>query len=327
MEQDVTGAASTPNEAPSMVSAVESAVASRDQAAFKEARRAERAGKPLEPTKATASAAVTPDTPAASTDALPTPASEPGKPKDKGVSARNRELDDEIQGLQERLRVRKALREELAQQPKGEPSAVTPAAPATPTKRDTNRFKALPGFPKSEDYDDFEEFVTAQADFIAEQRLNDFRQESQQQEQVGEFKRTTAAMLSKGRESFDDFDAVLGAADAAGMEFPPHVVRRVLSQERGHEIAYALAKQAGNRALWERIADPVEFGLFVGETLSSSKADAPSSVPSFTQAPAPPRVLGGKPADAADPIASAVARHDVAAFRAERARERQAALR
>ncbi len=113
----------------------------------------------------------------ASTEALSSPASEPGKPelkaKGKGLKARVDQLADEntqlSQRLTEELRRRKELRAELEREsavapPRREPAAPVDSAPdADALKKEIARIKALPGAPKHTDFEDLDDYTAAMA--------------------------------------------------------------------------------------------------------------------------------------------------------------------
>lgn len=329
MDQDVSAVSSTATEVPH-VSAVEQAVSSRDQAAFKEARRAEREGKPLEPTKPADTASAQPGDQAASTDASSQPASEPGKGKDKGAKARATEISAEVRELQEQLRLRKALREELAQLDKGDTPAATPAASVDrPSKLDIARYKQMPDYPKADEYEDYDDLVTARAAFVAEQKALEIRTEQQQARQSDAMQQSITSMQKKGREAFSDFDDVVTAAADAGVVFPPHVLNEVFGNEtHGHVIARELAiKATADPAFRAQLADPVKTGIAIGQILASQQTSAKSSPSPVPKAPEPPVLLGSKTSDVGDPLDAAVKAGDMAAFKAAKHAERVANMR
>jgi hypothetical protein len=110
--------------------AVDQAVASNDVSAFREARRAERSGKPLAPSSPD-SASGEPVDQAASTDATSKPpASEPGKPK-KNADTRVQELLADR--ARERERAERAERELAALRTGQTPPKDVPADSSTAT--------------------------------------------------------------------------------------------------------------------------------------------------------------------------------------------------
>ncbi len=97
--------------------------------------------------------------------------------KNAGAKARIAQLDPEIAELNEKLRIRKLLREEEAAtrpQPKAEEKlhAENKAQVAT-AEQGWQRYKNEPGAPKSGDFDNYEDYLDARSDFIAEHRAKE----------------------------------------------------------------------------------------------------------------------------------------------------------
>lgn len=271
----------------------------------------------FEPTKADAAPAKPVDQ-AASTDATPKPASEPGKPKEKGAKARTAELDAEIAGLQEKLRLRKFLNEELDRRPKDDKPADSSPAPVKAKPRDFERYEAMPDAPKVRDYEDYGQWSVDMAAFAgrkeAQELIDEYSQRQKREYDQGQQQGAIERMRTKGLEAHPDFDEVGDAAFKAGRKWPEAVARFVLTNEHGHEVAYALAKAAGDDALYARIADPIEFGMYVGEFLASQKAPAKKST--IPKPPDPPVVLGSRPHDTTDAEQAALAAGDFSSFEA-----------
>lgn len=269
----------------------------------------------FEPTKAD-SAPAKPVEQAASTDATPKPASEPGKPKEKGAKARSAELDPEIAELQEKLRLRKMLREELDRGRDDKPADPSPA-PVKATQREFERYKAMPDAPKVAEYDDYGDWNIDMAAFVNRKGIEEYAQKQRQDYDAGQFRTMQAAFDTKGVEAHPDFREVLIAAAQAGRKWPEHVTRKVFTHEQGPAIAYALAQAKDDDALYQRIVDPVEFGEYVGEFLASRKA--PPKKPTLSAVPKasdPPIVLGSRPHESADPEQAAIAAGDFSSFEA-----------
>jgi hypothetical protein len=225
------------------LSPVDQAVASGDQAAFKEARRAERSGT-VSADKPAASAPASPEVPAASTDASPSAASEPAK--GSKVKTRTAELDTEIAALQERLRIRATLRDELARTstPKpDDPPASSATAPAKKTY-DGKKYAELPDAPKLEAYADYNEYLADLSVFIADTRAEERDQARQQQETETARERTHA----QRREAFDR--SVSTFAERATAELPPEI------------MALAGAAAGGDQAITREQLDGLDPQLF-----------------------------------------------------------------
>ncbi len=290
-----------------------------DQAAFREVRRAQRAGKPVPQVLPTSAdpAPAQPVEQAASTDATPKAASEPAKPK-KNADTRVQEL------LAERERERSEaarLRTELESLKRQLPDAKQAESSPVKQTRDFERFKAMPDAPKLDDFNDYQDWSVEMSAFVAGKRLEEYSQKQKQEYDQGQFHESVARMEARGSEVYSDFKAAGHEASLAGRSWPEHVKRMTLTHEQGYEVAYALAKAKDDDALYARIADPVEFGMYVGEVLARKKAPA-STVPQKTKAPDPPFTLGSKPHDATDELEAAIASGDMSAFKAAKLRQR-----
>lgn len=340
MTPDATAVSSAATEAPAL-SAVEQAVMDGNDDAFFEARRAERQGTPLDPTKA-ASSPAEPAEQAASTDANQSSASEPDKAKDtkdgKGAAARSAQLKAEVQELEGLLRRRKELRQELASLDKGGKPADTPAAdPAgPPAEDDLEAFASLPGAPKEADYADYTRYVLALARFAARHEGQQLVSQALQQYDAQTRSRSVLdASVERGRKDFADFDDVVAQAAALvqadpTLALPAHVQQAVASMADGHRLGYALAQKvvAGDSAFLARLSNPVAAGMALAELLSSTDTPSKASPPPVvSNAPAPPVTLGRKPTVAPDAIDAAVAADDEEAFFRARAAQRAAAMR
>lgn len=270
----------------------------------------------IEPTKADTAPAQPVDQ-AASTDATPKPASESGEPKGKGAKARSAELAKENADLQEQLRLRKMLREELKLTEKGDKPADSSSAPVKARVREFERFKAMPDAPKVADYDDYGDWTIDMQVFVNRKGLEEYSQRQKQDYDAGQFRDQQTKFDAKGVESFPDFRDVMTAAAEAGRVWPEHVVRKVFNHDQGAAIAYALAQAKDDDALYRRIADPVEFGEYVGEFLAQHKAPTSRrAVPTVTKAPEPPTTLGTHLQDRTDPEHAAMAAGDFSSFEA-----------
>lgn len=270
-------------------------------------------GTNFQPTKADPAPAK-PVEQAASTDALPTPASEPGK-KHKGAKARSAELDQENAELQEKLRIRAVLREELAKGAKDATPDPSPA-PVKTAAQESARYKAMPGYPQVAEFEDYGDYTAAVSDFVSSKRLEEYSHKAKQEYDAGQFRELHQRFDARGTEAFPDFRDVLMAAGQAGRQWPEHVTRKVLAHEQGPAIARALALAKDDDALYARIADPVEFGEYVGEFLAQYRAPTRKSVPQKTSAPDPPLTLGSHLTDAPDAERAAVAAGDFPTFEA-----------
>lgn len=307
--------------ASAIVTPLDQAVANDNVEQYREVRRAERAGKEpptIAPTPAE-SAPAQPVDQAASTDATPKPASEPGKPK-KNADTRVQELlADRDRERSETARLRTELEELRRRLPDVKP---VESSPAKPSARDYERYKAMSGYPQVAEFEDYGDYTAEVSAFVSAKRLEEFSDKARQDYDRGQHRESQQRFDAKGLELFPDFREVLTAAGQAGRQWPEHVTRKVLTHEQGPAIAYALAKAKDDTALYARIADPVDFGEYVASVLAQKSA--PKPVPQKTSAPDPPMTLGSQPFDRADELETAVSEGNVANYRAMRLRQRMA---
>lgn len=285
-----------------------------------------------------------PDGQVVSTETSPAAASEPAKPTDDkkphNLQTRLTQLDAENAQLQERLKLRKALREELRTLERPEPArpASDPAAP--PPQKTWERYKHLPGAPKVDDFDAYEDYLDARAEFIADQRHAD----RTQREQLDTSSRARMDATEKTIQGFHERLAQARTADPAydskihaglldippAFTLPPQEVRaaNVLVQEIvGSDASSALLvhfstpegqqewaalMQAPTPAAMVRHFGRIEQ-RFLSSGPSSSAAPAAKTV---TSAPAPPTTLGTKPPASADRLGAAVTAGDFLAYQA-----------
>lgn len=345
--QPAASSAAVESPAPETVSAVDQAVAAKDVAAFREARSAERLGKPLTvvPESSPGPVAEQP----ASTEVTEKPASEPGKPQ-RNAETRVREL------LEERAREREraaTLERELAElkarltppakdgQPASSPAAAKDgiAYPAELTSYDA----FLAAHPDAT----YEEYSDARSDFRSEAReqlktrtqqeaqTREQRQQAIQQRDQQFRERLDAAVkadpeflngISEEVQALKPFDAI---RDASGRwKEQPTGYHGVAEQILGSDVAPLLMRHFSDHPEdLHRIAklDPVRLIKEVAKIEDKlSRPDPPKTV---TSAPRPPTTLGSKPSAATDPVEAAVVSGDVAAFRAAREAERRAGIR
>ena len=304
------------------------------------------------PTELRESSPASPAAPAASTDASLAPASEPGPPAErKGAKARNGELDAEIQGLQDRLKLRKALREELASLERPAPhSAAQPAATAaaTPTQQDWQRIMAQPDAPKEADFDSFAEFTAAAAYHVTQSVLRDERAAQQEQtvlqREVTEIQTMAASAAERIAVHAQTHPEFADRIDPRLLNLETASVRRLTGEKVGpqHLLAEETLKSPAVVQLLEHFSTPEgqrdwrdllvkppsdllrAFGHLEARFDSASpSAPTPKTVSS---APAPPVTLGSRPADTSDPLEAAIKRKDTAAYVREANKRELAAM-
>jgi len=316
--------------------AVDRAVVEGDQAAFREARRAEREGKPLtvEPA-AKASPAVTTPEQEADSDKPDADLSDAGRTlrmnrSDKRAARVRQENDDLARELQRRQQLRRDL--EAESRPR---HPERPAVEGRPSTGTTTLDRNDPE-PKEEAYANYGEYVRDQARWAARE---EFRQQQvanrarvardSQARHVGQIasrlEETEVAMRGK----YADFDAVTAEFIGAVPQHEP--ARRAVAEflaesEVGGEISYRIGKDAKLR---EAVSHARSIGgLYrvlakVEDAITAAKASAKP----VTSAPPPPTVLGTKASEPADELEAVIASGDQARYKALRLRQRTSGLR
>jgi hypothetical protein len=354
LDEQTAGSSPAP-EAPAEVvatTAADLAVASKDVGAYREAKQAERLGKPLDAKPAESSPAK-PAEQAASTDASAA-ASEAAKPRKTGED-RAAELKAEIQEL---LKQRSQLRHETAPRPQA--PRPTPASEPAPAKE----------FPTYEEYTaqagqefaPYEQYLREQAKYVARQEWESLRQtERREAETVQRTQERQARILSfnerisAAKELDPDFDKSI-SDDVAGLpsfdaviqdekglrhrgngryvkpgyvflaekvlasDVAPQLMRHFSAHaDELHKFANLLPDQ--QQTAFARLEGRIEAGL---EKTEAKEQPVRKTV---TDAPKPPTTLGGRSANPADPVDAAVAAKDVASFRRLKDAERRASVR
>ena len=122
------------------------------------------------------------------------------------------------------------------------------------SKPQTDASKAADAAPKREQFDTYEDFVEAKAEYKALQRVmdelgkRDSKAAEQTQKQTNEraqreFEKATHARIEAGRKDFADFDAVIKDAFEDGLipaGSPLHYA--LIEDDEGHKLAYHLSK-------------------------------------------------------------------------------------
>lgn len=285
---------------------------------------------------------------AASTEVIDKPASEPGKPKGDKLKARNVELDKENEELREKLRIRHALREELARTERPPDAKPSESSTEKPTQSEWQRYKALPGAPKEEDFDTYADFTAAQSLFITDQRWDEHQsrarergQAQQQQEAVERVSQEASARVLKYAEANPGFEtrvdprilevktvAQLGPKDRIG---PHNVLAEEIAKSPVTPQLLEHFSTDDGRKDWSRLCalPPTDLLRAFGRLEARFEAGAPAAAPTKTlsTAPNPATVLGARPADTADPIETAVREKDQERYEREANKRELAALR
>lgn len=339
---DATPVASSATPAEQVVaplSALDQAVAAGDMGAFKAAKLAERAGTPLTPSadQSGASAAPAPDAQAASTEASPSPASEPGKSGHKGnADTRKAQLQREIDDL---LAQRRLLRDEIERHARQRP------APQPETKPAASSPAAVDAEPKLADFegdpDQYPDPYVAWLDARQEWRwrqLENQRQEQQQREAqershrawVEDTARRARELGPELVESLSEEVRNLRPLASLGPNEPPTTANFITQQILESDAAGPILKHLSDHPEELRRLEAIpKYGQMVYEVgklaamLTAKPAPSPPKV--ITTAPPPPTTTGNRPTEPVDALEAAVRSGDMAAFKALRQRERQAA--
>lgn len=345
------GASSAPADTtPIPATAAEQAVMSDDVAAFKQARRAERSGKPLDAKPADSSSAQ-PAEQDTSTEVKPEGVSETPKPR-KTAEDRVKELLAERAKERERA---EALERRLAAlegrtQPDAKPAESSPATA-------TDKFPDYDTYLQEHPDASYEDYIDARADWRADQRLLAKERETSEREKREYATRTVQERRQKAAEAFEQarkadpalaerlehlhpdvaalrsLDDIRGA-DGKWIEQPtpyhwitqqivqagpvaPHLAAHFSDHpEELHEIA----KLNPDDALERIVALKLQF--------RGKRAASPTPSKPVTDAPPPPTTLATRGGAPSMPDSdAAVAAGDVAAYRAARLREKTAAMR
>lgn len=297
------------------------------------------------------SSPATPVDQAASTDAqTKAPASEPGQPPEKGakLKARNAELDAENAQLQERLKLRKALREELKSLERPADAKTPESSPAADQRREWDGIVPNDPKPQDVDFDHHNDYLDAR-DAWNERRIErklDARShaDAEVRDQVGSIQsiaKTAAERIAKFQEATPGFaeqvDPRLLDIETASVRRlkgekvgPQHLLaEHVLKSEAVGDLLTHFSTPAGQRE-WQSLVSLNPFDLLVAFGRIESRFDpAKPSAPApktVSTAPAPPMTLGTRTADTADPLEAAIKRKDTSAYIREANKRELAAL-
>lgn len=346
MEADATAGSSPAAESTPQVeavtTAVDQAVVAGDVSAYREARRAERFGKPLD-AKAESSPAQ-PVEQAASTEVNADPASETGKPR-KNAETRVQELLAERNQLREKAERAERLERELAELRRTAPQPDVKPAVSSPATAET--FPSYDTYLQQHPDASYEDYIDARADFRADLRLKTAREqevrERQQQEltkaqkeRAEGFRQRIEAVKAQDPAFIDSLSADVKALKPFDALLPgeqPTAFNAIAEEILSSPVAPQLMRHFTDHPEdLQRLGAMTptqllkEMGKLEAKYADSAKP-APAPLKTVTDAPAPPTQLGTKPAAPADPVEAAVNSGDVAAFRAARLAQRTANLR
>lgn len=290
--------------------ATDQAVAAKDQGAYKAARAAERAGKPLEPVAEAETAEV-----------VAKPVTEPEKPVERTVSKRQQQIN-------EYERTIAALRAENTRlQPKQAaptPPAVQPRTAATPDPE--------PDPSDATKYPDGQfdrQYLKDQARWEARSELRDYVASQRQAEHE-------AARTQHQRQMAESWHGKLAAARTADPEFDAKIdpdtpiseaiMPFLMRQDDGPQLMVYLSAHQDEAA---RIAalHPVEQVAEFAKMSARLALPSPVEAKPLSSAPRPATTLGRKAVEPSNAIDVAVASGDMTAFKAAKLAQRAAALR
>ena len=158
--------------------------------------------------------------------------------------------------------------------------------------------------PKRDDFDDYEKYIDARADYKAEQRLEQDRktrqeqsQQSQQREVAAAFEEARETVIESGIDAYKDFEDVAMSGD---LQISQTMAEGLLQSETGHDVWYHLGK---NPAKAEKISSlpPAKQLLELGRLEASLKsAKKPSNAPKPTKSVGSRGTANNGPADSSD---------------------------
>lgn len=310
--------------------------------AFKEARRAEQAGKPLPnvPVKAEAEASAPP--PAPTSPEVGEKTAEP-TPEARELSKRQQKQNDAIREAVDRATA--DLRAENERLKAAQKPASEPAKPPTPDQPEYKRIVAMPNAPKLADFDSVEEHAAAMALFVDDQR-----------EQARAAKEATERATSEVTKTIETFQGQI--TQAGGKAFLDKLIPEVQQLQpvealhaRGagdqvgplNVLTSAIVKSARAPQLLQYFSDhpdaldTVKACATVGDVYRAlgtveAKLDAPSPAApapkTITSASQPVTTLStARSAAPADAEHAAIEQNDFRAFKAIQLEKRRAAQR
>lgn len=261
----------------------------------------------------------------------------------RNLDTRRKQVDEDVAKLQESIRLRKALREELAALgPSGNatPQGSQPAQ-KPPTAAEWERYLAHPDAPQEESFTDYRQFVAAMGVFIADRRFEDRERQrslnADSERRMASTKQTFDTFLERVNKAKatdpdldDKIDPGLTAIVPASALLPNEPLRpanvllqNVVESEAAPELLVHFSTPAGQQDWSNMLAAPTPaamlraFGRIEARFLAdgpTAKASTPAPKP-VTSAPEPPTALGRR-SSTADPASAALAKGDYAGYRA-----------
>ena len=149
--------------------------------------------------------------------------------------------------------------------------------------------------PQMQDFDTFEDYTNALAEYKYNQKTQAQAQQYNQQAQAQKVAQEWQSKVEKVRSVAPDFDAVFN--NVASIEFAPMALEAVAEHPKGAEIAYMLGKDVGEAY---RIAalPPYQQLMAIGEVAARANLPKPKTV---STAPAPVKPVSGGASNSAPP--------------------------
>ena len=281
---------------------------------------------------------------AAPSDATSGDVSKPA-PKARNLETRSKDVSDEVARLQEQIRLRKALREELAAlggpSSSAKPQDSQPAPKANQEPPAWERYLADPNAPREEDFDDYRKFVAAMSSFAVKRALEDHerrqaldRDSQRRMSEIDQSYKTFKSRVDEAQKSDPEFEhkidpGLMGIIPSSALL--PHeqirpanaLLQHVVESEAAPALLLHFSTPSGQQDWSNLAAAPTPaamaraFGRIEARFLTDG-SPAPASKPAakpITSAPEPPTALGRR-ASSPDVAASALAKGDFAGYRA-----------
>ena len=149
--------------------------------------------------------------------------------------------------------------------------------------------------PQMQDFDTFDEYTNALAEYKYNQKTQAQAQQYNQQAQAQKVAQEWQSKVEKVRAVAPDFDAVFN--NVASIEFAPMALEAVAEHPKGAEIAYMLGKDVGEAY---RIAalPPYQQLMAIGELAAKTNVPKPKTV---STAPVPVKPVSGGANSSAPP--------------------------
>lgn len=206
------------------------------------------------------------------------------KPKPDPIQRRIDKLTREKYQLRGELEAMRRERESWNQQPTNQP---------LPTKA---------GMPKLEDFSNFDEYIAAKAEFIAESKLSKAFEEREQKQREREAQESHKKRLETWQERIDafratasDFEEVLESAEVSLTE---SMANAIMESEMGPQLAYYLARNPEEAEKLTSLS-PSALNRAIGRI--ESKIENEQLAKKQSTAPKPVSPVGGRATGAGNP--------------------------